>query len=258
MKKCLFKSLFQKTKMRILKSYLSVNYSPKRFELEKDSKCLCLAPHQDDETIGMGGTLTKYNENFEVICLTNGAKGFKHLNHDEAVKIRKEEFSSAMKVANIKNFKILNIEDRALFDGYNEFKKIDISNYDYIFLPNPIDQHKDHKASSILLFRLLQERIYKKNLQIVFYEVWSPLTFSNSVIGIEPQIETKRKMLEEYKSQCEQRSYFEASLGLSAYRGLAKKQNYAEAFWRMPVNDFFEIITELYPLLEKDIEVTNE
>ena len=77
MKKCLFKKLFQITKMRILKSYLSVNYTPKRFEIPENVKCLCLAPHQDDETIGMGGTLARYNKNFKVLCLTNGAKGIK-------------------------------------------------------------------------------------------------------------------------------------------------------------------------------------
>jgi len=253
MKKCLFKKLFQITKMRILKSYLSVNYTPKRFEIPENAKCLCLAPHQDDETIGMGGTLARYNKNFKVLCLTNGAKGIKTVSHDEAVVIRKNEFSAAMNKAGVNDFDILDIEDRALIDGYEKFKNTDIKGYDYIFLPNFIDQHKDHKAATILLYRLLTEiKNYNKDLKIGLYEVWSPLTFATSVISIKDFIEVKRDMLKEYKSQCEQRFYYEASLGLSTYRGLAKQQTYAEAFWIMPVREFLNTISELYPLLEKE------
>src|SRR5574344_1090649 len=177
MKKLIFKNLFKKLKNRILKSYLSVNYTPKRFVIEDSAKCLCLAPHQDDETIGMGGTLARFHNQFKVICLTNGARGFKshEVTKDDCINIRKKEFSNAMKTADIENFEVLDIEDRGMIDGYNIFSQIDISGYDYIFIPNMIDQHKDHKAVSVLLYNLLKSAKRKSNLTIMFYEVWSPL-----------------------------------------------------------------------------------
>lgn len=250
MKKNLFKILYKKTKLRILKSYLSVNYSPKKFELSESDNCLCLAPHQDDETIGMGGTLVKYNKLFDVICLTNGAKGFKYKSHDEAVEIRKKEFEKAMEIAEVRSSGTLDIEDRALIDNYKKFSQINIESYDYIFLPNIIDQHKDHKATSALLYQLLKEKKHKNNLRIVFYEVWSPLSIATAAIDISENIETKKRMLLEYKSQCEQRSYYEASIGIARYRGLAKKMEYAEAFWTMSVNEFMELAEEVYTLLK--------
>lgn len=35
-------------------------------EIEPNDKCLIIAPHADDESIGCGGILLKYPQNFEV------------------------------------------------------------------------------------------------------------------------------------------------------------------------------------------------
>ena len=57
----MFKNLlYQKLMRRIFKAYLSVKFGVKEFEIEDDAKCLCLCPHQDDESIGMGGTHWKH------------------------------------------------------------------------------------------------------------------------------------------------------------------------------------------------------
>jgi LmbE family N-acetylglucosaminyl deacetylase len=151
-----------------------------------------------------------------------------------------------MKTADIENFEVLDIEDRGMIDGYNIFSQIDISGYDYIFIPNMIDQHKDHKAVSVLLYNLLKSAKRKSNLTIMFYEVWSPLTFATKCIDISDFIETKKQMLECYNSQTSQRSYYEAAIALSKYRGLAKEMNYAESFWAMNVTEFSETIETLY------------
>lgn len=44
-------------------------------EIEPNDKCLIIAPHADDESIGCGGILLKYPQNFEVVVLTDGGKG---------------------------------------------------------------------------------------------------------------------------------------------------------------------------------------
>src|SRR5574344_2081729 len=104
-----------------------------------------------------------------------------------------------MKIAKIKNYSFLRTKDKHLIDFYEKFKTIDIEKYDYIFLPNIIDQHPDHKTISILLNKLLEQKKYKKDLKICFYEVWSTLAMTNSYVDISDVADIKKQMLNCYK-----------------------------------------------------------
>lgn len=214
---------------------------PKELNLSENSKCLCLCPHADDESIGMGGLLSLYPNNFDVILLTDGRKGIKDLILDEIIKIREDEFKCAMEVAGIEEFKFLRIEDKKLSDNYNLFKTIEIEKYDYIFVPNIIDQHPDHKAVSLLLNKLMEEKQIKSGLQICFYEVWSTLGFVNSFVDISEIVEKKKNMINCYKSQTKQKDYEYHSLGLNQYRGMFKDKKYVEAFCILSADDFKRI-----------------
>ena len=243
----MFKNLlYQKLMRRIFKAYLSVKFGVNEFEIEEGAKCLCLSPHQDDESIGMGGTLAKYNKNFTVICLTNGAKGLKTLPKDEAVKVRCDEFATALSKASISDYKVLDIEDRALIDSYEKFSVIDISEYDYIFLPNLIDQHKDHKAVAIHLIKMLEEKPHKENVKICMYEVWATLALPNKSVDIEEYIETKKAMIQSYKSQIEQRDYYTPIIGLSMYRAQQLNKKFVEDFTLLSVKEFNELVKSIY------------
>lgn len=239
LKKLLFNKLFP----NIHRFYLSVNLKTKKIEIEKNAKCLCLAPHADDESIGMGGTLYKYPDNFKVICLTNGIKGIKNLPPEEALKKRKEEFSNAMKIASINNFEVLDIDDKHIISEYEKFKNIDISDYDYIFIPNILDQHVDHKSVALNLNRLLQEKPYKKNLQILLYEVWTALPIPNAYVDISDCIDKKAEMINAHISQVELKDYTSKAIALNSYRGLPHDINYAEAFALLDI-DLFEKICD--------------
>lgn len=233
--------MFKKLLLKYSKLIATLNLKPKELVL-KDKSCLCLCPHADDETIGMGGLLSLYPENFEVTLLTDGRKGVKDLDTDEVIKLREEEFSNAMKIANITKFSFLKYQDKKLLKkSFN----MDISKYDYIFLPNIIDQHPDHKAVSILLNELLQNTKYKNNLQICFYEVWSALGFVNAYVDISEVIETKKNMLNCYKSQIATKDYVYYASGLNQYRGMFKDKKFVEAFCVMDVKEFSKIC-ELY------------
>lgn len=257
-KRNLFKKMYLNTRCAILKFYMSVNYGAENFNIAPESKCLCLAPHQDDETIGMGGTLAKYHDNFDCICLTDGSKGLKDAqrisgikaSESEAVSIRAKEFENAMNIAGIKQYKILDIKDRSLAQGYKQFSKINFQNYDYVFIPNIIDQHKDHKAVSFLLYKYLTENDVDKDFKICFYEVWSTLGMVNACIDIKEYIKTKEEMLIGYKSQTTHRSYTPAAIGLSAYRGLSKNLDYAEAYLILTQQEFVQLVEDIYPIIK--------
>lgn len=220
-----------------------INLKPIELDLKEGQKCLCLVPHADDESIGMGGLLSLYPKLFDVVLLTDGRKGIKDVPAEEAVKSREEEFKCALEAAGgVNSYKFLHTEDKKLLDNFDLFKTIDISQYDYIFVPNIIDQHPDHKAVSLLLKRLLESGAQaKSDLKICFYEVWSTLGLVNAFVDISEKIEVKKAMINCYKSQIAQKDYEYHALGLNQYRGMLKDKKYVEAFCVFEVNDFLKI-----------------
>lgn len=237
--------LFKKLAYKFSKLTASINLKPKELVLE-EKKCLCLSPHADDESIGMGGVLSLFAKNFEVVLLADGRKGIKYLPAEEVIKIREDEFACAMKVAGIEEYQFLHAQDKKLSDSFDLFKTIDISKYDYIFVPNIIDQHPDHKAVSLLLKKLLESGVKSNpNLQICLYEVWSALGFVNAYVDISGNIESKKAMINCYKSQTAQKDYEYHALGLNQYRGMFKDKKYVEAFCILDVTDFLKLC-ELY------------
>ena len=278
------KKLFQKLTYKFSKLTAGINLKPKELNIGENQKCLCLSPHADDESIGMGGVLSLFANNFEVILLTDGRKGIKDKSVEEVIKIRENEFINAMKIAGINEYNFLYAEDKKLLDSFDLFKtylnrntphpnhppsffdtqskKAEsfpqgregatqkstsvLEKYDYIFVPNIIDQHPDHKAVSLLLQRLLDKNIkIKPDLQICFYEVWSTLGMVNSFVDITEVIEKKKLMINCYQSQTAQKDYEYYALGLNQYRGMFKDKKYVEAFCVLSVDEFKKIC-ELY------------
>lgn len=233
--------LFNLLISRIYKVFLASNTKFLPLELS-DRNCLCLAPHADDESIGMGGTLLQYGELFDIICLTNGSLGISQdLPKTEKTSIRKEEFLKAMEKLKVKSYDFWQYcDDRSLILNSEYFSKINIADYDYIFLPNIIDQHRDHKATSILLKELLKHKKYKKNLKIVFYEIWQTLALPNFYIDISSVTKQKLDLLQTYKSQIANNDYTKI-LGLNNYRGLAPHLDSVEAFCVMDIKMFKKI-----------------
>lgn len=225
----------------------TINLKPSELVLSQDSKCLCLVPHADDESIGMGGLLSIYPKLFDIVLLTDGRKGIKDVSTEDAINIREDEFKCALETAGgVNSYKFLRAEDKKLLDNFDLFKTIDISSYDYIFVPNIIDQHPDHKAVSLLLKRLLKSGAkIKSDLKICFYEVWSTLGLVNAFVDISDVIETKKTMINCYKSQTSQKDYEYHALGLNQYRGMLKDKKYVEAFCVLSTDDFLKI-SDLY------------
>lgn len=233
-KKFLFKKIFYKfNKLSAL-----INLKPVELDL-KNSKCLCLSPHPDDESIGMGGVLSLFGENFDVILLTDGRKGIKDKMPEEVVEIRQEEFKKSLSMAKVKSYSFLNIEDKKLMSNPNLLKAINFEQYDYIFIPNIIDQHPDHKAVSMLLREAINSGAkLKPEAKICMYEVWSALGLVNAYVDISDVIEVKKSMINCFESQTAQKDYVHHAIGLNQYRGMFKDKKYAEAFFVSEVKDF--------------------
>lgn len=230
---------------RFNKFSASINLKPVELDL-KGKKCLCLTPHPDDETIGMGGVLAIYGEQFDAILLTDGRKGIKDKPAQEVIEIRHKEFENALKLAKVSKYSFLDVEDKKLLSSKNSLEKIDLAQYDYIFLPNIIDQHPDHKAVSFLLNDLADAGMkLKSDVKICMYEVWSTLGLVNVFVDITNVIEIKKAMINCYQSQTAQKEYEYHALGLNQYRGMLKDKKFVEAFFVMSMDEF-KSICKLY------------
>jgi len=209
---------------------------------EKNDKCLLLGPHPDDETFGCGGLLIKYPDNFDIVCLTDGRDGgYGEESKEELAVIRKNEFKSVMEKLKITSYKFLDIPDRKLIYGYDTFKSLELEKYDYIFVPNYFDQHKDHKAVTNLVQKYFINTKSKDNVKIVFYEVWAALAFPNYYIDITRIMDQKKELIQEYHSQSRHVNFLEGICALNRYRGMLVNRDYAELFSIIDLNTFMKL-----------------
>lgn len=215
--------------------------NPQELIINPGDKCLLLSPHFDDETLGCGGLLIKYPQNIHIVCLTNSKYGTNQDNNEELINIRKKEFSDVMKELNITSYEFLDIEDGKLVFNFEKFRMIDVSVYDYIFIPNYFDNHKDHKAVSILLKELLKKKKHKNSLKIVFYEVWAALTLPNYYIDISNLVKRKRDLIKMYISQNRNLWFFKGIIALNSYRGMLVNKGSVEMYTVIDKNTFMKL-----------------
>lgn len=227
-------------KIKKIYSQKNVIY-PKPLQIQLTDKILILAPHADDESIGCGGLLLKYPEQCKVVCLTDGRLSDPNVPMNELMRIRKEEFISAMNFTLIEDYQFLNIQDGNLLNEFDRFKEIDFESYDYIFIPNILDQHPDHKAVGIHLAKLLKSKNLKK-MKICIYEVWNALALPNSFIDISDISEKKKDMVSLYQSQTKHIDYQNRILSLNNYRGMSVGVDYAEVYSCVSIDDFLEMM----------------
>lgn len=231
MKKSFMQILYKFLLNKIFNPFLDMNIKPLPLKLKETDKCLVLAPHPDDESIGCGGIMALNNEKFKVICLTHG---------DDP--IRKLELKNAMEFLDVE-FEILNLKDKHILECEKAFEKFDIEGFNYIFIPYIFDQHKDHKAISVLLNKKLKN--YDRNLKIVFYEVWSSMNMPNYFVDITEVLEKKKTAINFHKSQVSEKDYTDKIAGLNKYRGMLANIGAAEVFTVLSADEFKKIIDEL-------------
>ena len=209
-------------------------------EINDDTKCLMVCPHADDETIGCGGLLLHYSKNFDCICLSSSGIAWQNITADERSDIRIKEFHNVMDAYGIKNrwiFKTLGVpsslEIKMIQEHFKDYLDVlDIKKYDYIFMPHPKDNHPVHQyITNILMKKIIKEQGCKKNLKLVYYEVWEPMQEVDYYEDISDVARIKYEILRMYKSQHVYIKYDEKTEGLNRYRGVFKNNaDYAEAY----------------------------
>lgn len=232
--------LFNSLKMKydaLLFRQLNDTKSPLRdFKIKIETKCLVLSPYPGCETIGMGGLIAQYPKNFEVLSLTNGSSLIKNVSRIEAINIKREQFHQVMKLARVRGYKIFDINSGELKNEYKKFSKIDISEADFIFIPNPLCCDSDTVALVEHFRKILKTNEYKKTLQIYFWEDKTTLSNINYCANITNITSVKKEMLEKYYPNNER--LISAVVGLNKFRALEVNADYAECFCCLCAKDF--------------------
>lgn len=189
-----------------------------------------LAPHQDDESFGLGGLLSAFAAQGSQVTFTWFSRGQETVRVLEAKRMM--ELLGARAHA-VDSFPIasqsVDVEESA------EVIRSLITNVkpDLICLPSIFDSHLDHIRLNIALDKALRSSAYDG--MILQYEVWNTL-IPNVLVDISAFTGQKRGLMECFPSQlnlqdkeCERnRHYIDRIFSLNRYRGMPHMVDHAE------------------------------
>ncbi|MEQ8952879.1 MAG: PIG-L deacetylase family protein, partial [Gammaproteobacteria bacterium] len=173
---------------------------------------LVFAPHADDETFGMGGSLILAREQqieTHLVVLTDGALGG---SAPDLVARRQQELASAVDYLGIRSCQCWDQPDRQLQpspDLHSRAREaIQHCGARAVFFPAAYEPHPDHRATAQLVWQTLAG-MYQRTGQTpaaIAYEigVQSPI---NTMIDITPVMAQKREAIALYSSQNAENCY---------------------------------------------------
>ena len=212
-------------------------------------KVLVIAPHADDEVIGVGGTLSKRNNAGDEVYVCIVTRGYEPLYSDKYVEQCKHEALQADKLLGVKktfflDFPAVNLENvpRHEFNG-SIFNIIQEIMPDEVFIPHRGDMQIDHQMvvdAAMVGLRPKYEHIVRR---IYAYETlsetgWNVPNVQNEFIptvyeNITETLKIKLDAMKLFQSQLEEfpnaRSV-ESIEALAKFRGTTVNLNAAEAF----------------------------
>ncbi|MCX7823126.1 MAG: glycosyltransferase [Syntrophobacterales bacterium] len=204
---------------------------------------LVVAPHPDDESFGMGGTIalaTQQGIEVFVVVVTDGSHGGdRETRYGEALR--------AAEVLGIKKVFFLDIEDRRV-NNFSSVLRRELSKIisfvkpKTVFLPSLFELNPDHRAVTFISWEVIRERGFDGGVWL--YEIVKQGEV-NRLIDITPVIDTKRRAIRVYESQIKYRAYEEIVLSINRARSftLPEEARYAEGFFCLHQNrDLFDVI----------------
>lgn len=212
---------------------------------------LVFAPHADDETFGMGGSLLKAQAagiSTHVIVLTDGALGG---DTENLVATRQREAREAMGMLGVSDIEFWPEPDRGLALSAGLVSRIadairtrgPLS----VFFPGALELHPDHRMTAQLVWAALQLLSTESALPRVFaYEigVQNPV---NTLIDISAHSYEKDQAMAVYASQNSQNNYPELVRALDKGRTftLAGSVACAEGFYEFAPADLGDSLREV-------------
>lgn len=233
---------------RVLETdHFRTQLTPVRPPVETAGPFLVLAPHQDDEAIGAGGTLllaARAGAGIHVLFVTDGAQAFEGRSPESMVETRSREADEACRRlgATRHDLGIDNLDARpgpdhvrALSDVIREIRP------GAILTPWLLDLPPKHRMVNHLL-HLAHAANPLPDCEVWGYQVHNGL-IPNACVDITEVAEEKRELIRIYASQLElDRAYDHLALGLSAWNSRflesGTEARYAEIFTTLPLVEF--------------------
>jgi len=241
---------------RILETDLfRTQLTPVRPPVETAGPYLVIAPHQDDEAIGAGGTLllaARAGAEIHVLFATDGAQPLGGQTPASMVEMRSKEADEVCRRlgATRHDLGIANLDPRpgpgqirALRDLIGEVRPA------VILTPWLLDLPPKHRMANHLLY--LAHRIEPlPECEVWGYQVHNGL-IPNACVDITEVAEEKRDLIRLYRSQLElAQAYDHLGLGLAAWNSrflpTGPEARYAEVFTTLPAAEFTRLASRMY------------
>ena len=193
---------------------------------------IILAPHPDDETIGMGGTIAmgaRAGKLIHVVFITDGGIG-------GAPEVRRQEARKALTILGVRSYKFLDLPDRRVHNLTEVLAKKIIAEMEKIkpytvFAPSIMEFHPDHRATTQALLKALLKKVPEHAVWL--YEI-SRQSEVNALVNISSVIEIKKEAISCYYSQLAQNDYLDTALSLNRLRAYTLSPQgirWCEGFW---------------------------
>ncbi len=237
-------SLLERTAIRLLHRIHRITHRmPVRLRTIQRQRVVVVAPHADDESIAVGGTLAlqrRAGGEVTALIVTNEPVDA------DGTWARKSEAEAAGKVLGHRH-RFLGFPDGqtslhedaiagVLTDALRELRP------DVVICPFPGDHHRDHQAVSASTAGAIARSGFSG--EVWCYETWSTL-WPNTAIDISEVVDEKRRAIACYRSQLAHMPYADAALGLNRFRGLKVGVTHAEGLFACAAPRFIELARTL-------------
>lgn len=203
-------------------------------------RVLVVAPHPDDEAFGCGGAIRGHadaGDPVTVLFLTSGEGGGHGRDRVETAGLREEEAKRAGEILGVSGIEFWREPDGKLSATAALAERLAAAvverGVERVYAPHAGDDHPDHRAAARLVRRALDDP--PRPVEVLGYEVWTPLPRIDTIVDISEWIEAKVAALREHRTQCEVLRFDDSARGLARYRGEMHSWPggpYAEVFTR--------------------------
>ncbi len=183
-------------------------------ELTDEDRIAVIAPHPDDECLGVASALILAPKKTDIFVLTDGSHGSKERSVEEEAVLRRNQFEAEMEYVKPHSYTWLGCEDTKMYMHRKDVTKIDFTPYTVIFLPWRKSFHPDHRYAAA--FCMDEIRRQKAKASCYFYEIKAPFYRPTHFIDITGIIDEKRELIDFHKDQDGQG---DVTLLLNAFRG---------------------------------------
>ncbi len=230
--------------------YFSDFIRPIRVRAPFGKSVLVVAPHQDDEAIGVGGSLALQARSggpAAIVILQDGGDEHESFGITRVAlrEIRNAESRACAALLDLDPPIFLN---HVQLDGempvaVEEVRKLlRERRVDAVFVPFVLDGHPDHRAANYIVATALKEIPW--NVRVLGYEVWG-LCVPNVLVVIDDVIEDKLRMISCFETANKAVDYVSSTKGLNMYHSRmlgAGECSYAERFFELPREEYIALV----------------